>query len=480
MDLVNIPSNLEDPQYRYKMPRLISKFEGRGNAIKTCIVNMGDVARALHRPPQYATKWFGSALGCDSQFVRKEGDGEYCYINGSHDVSAFQSLLDEFIDKYVCCKQCHLPEVDMYISKGVVHGKCKACGWSNALDNKHRVANFMAKHPPDESGFNLKGRKGSKLDKKSALEVDSDFSDFDLDEDCADFSDSGSSGVSEGKDPKKEKKEKKAKKDKKEKKEKKQKKEKKEKKEKKLEDEALNSWFSDEEASEQISGEDTEVGDDTEEELDITYSAEDWPNSKIISACFEEDSDGRVITNDAPVVRQHKALATRPSCCRYDSNQVSNAIKALKDYVEDEGECLTVEGFFDELRLAQLAEVFDHKVRLYVVLETFLENGLDEQSVLAHKEHIEQSINNASMSGADVLWAFNAYLEAHPCAAKGFPLVLKTIYDEEWASENEILEYYRRDEFATEPGFMLAQKNAESFLRWLSTVESGDEDDNHE
>eukprot|EP00427_Karlodinium_veneficum_P039035 CAMPEP_0169296754 /NCGR_PEP_ID=MMETSP1016-20121227/65312_1 /TAXON_ID=342587 /ORGANISM="Karlodinium micrum, Strain CCMP2283" /LENGTH=106 /DNA_ID=CAMNT_0009388173 /DNA_START=178 /DNA_END=495 /DNA_ORIENTATION=- len=80
MELVNIPSTLKDPEYRYKMPRLISKFEGRGNAMKTCIVNMGDVARALHRPPQYTTKWFGSALGVDSQFVRKGGDGEYCYI----------------------------------------------------------------------------------------------------------------------------------------------------------------------------------------------------------------------------------------------------------------------------------------------------------------------------------------------------------------------------------------------------------------
>jgi len=36
MAMVNIPSTCNDPQYRYKMPRLMSKKEGRGNGSKTC------------------------------------------------------------------------------------------------------------------------------------------------------------------------------------------------------------------------------------------------------------------------------------------------------------------------------------------------------------------------------------------------------------------------------------------------------------
>eukprot|EP00406_Dinophysis_acuminata_P009698 CAMPEP_0179235214 /NCGR_PEP_ID=MMETSP0797-20121207/13291_1 /TAXON_ID=47934 /ORGANISM="Dinophysis acuminata, Strain DAEP01" /LENGTH=50 /DNA_ID=CAMNT_0020942421 /DNA_START=145 /DNA_END=294 /DNA_ORIENTATION=+ len=50
MAMLNIPSTVDDPQYRYKMPRLVAKKEGRGNGSKTCIVNMGDVATALNRP----------------------------------------------------------------------------------------------------------------------------------------------------------------------------------------------------------------------------------------------------------------------------------------------------------------------------------------------------------------------------------------------------------------------------------------------
>lgn len=40
---------------RYKMPRLVAKVEGKGNGIKTVIPNMGDIARALGRPP--TCKW---------------------------------------------------------------------------------------------------------------------------------------------------------------------------------------------------------------------------------------------------------------------------------------------------------------------------------------------------------------------------------------------------------------------------------------
>lgn len=48
----NIPSYAyaEDPFYRYKMPKMILKTEGKGNGIKTNIVNLVEVAKALRVP----------------------------------------------------------------------------------------------------------------------------------------------------------------------------------------------------------------------------------------------------------------------------------------------------------------------------------------------------------------------------------------------------------------------------------------------
>lgn len=50
MGSVNVNRSVSDAFYRYKMPRLMAKVEGKGNGIKTVIVNMVDVAKAIGRP----------------------------------------------------------------------------------------------------------------------------------------------------------------------------------------------------------------------------------------------------------------------------------------------------------------------------------------------------------------------------------------------------------------------------------------------
>jgi len=155
MAMCNIPSTNTDPQYRYKMPRLMAKVEGRGNGIKTCIVNMGEVARAIKRPPQYVTKFFGNDLGAQSTYTNKEGEGERSIVRGAHQVEDLRTSLDKFIEKYVCCENCHLPEIDMFIKKGIIQGRCNACGWQGELDNVDKLAAFILKNPPDESGMGL-------------------------------------------------------------------------------------------------------------------------------------------------------------------------------------------------------------------------------------------------------------------------------------------------------------------------------------
>ncbi len=51
MAMINVNRQTNDMFYRYKMPKLIAKVEGTGNGIKTVLVNISAVAKALIRPP---------------------------------------------------------------------------------------------------------------------------------------------------------------------------------------------------------------------------------------------------------------------------------------------------------------------------------------------------------------------------------------------------------------------------------------------
>lgn len=144
---VNIPSSIEDLFYRYKMPRMQLKTEGKGNGIKTNIMNLYDVAKSLRVPAEYPLKFMGHDLG--TQTIYKEKGNEITtVINGLFSEDAMRKSLDKFIEKYVICSKCKLPELILHVKKGIISGACNACGAKNELDNAHRLASFIVKNPP--------------------------------------------------------------------------------------------------------------------------------------------------------------------------------------------------------------------------------------------------------------------------------------------------------------------------------------------
>ncbi|KAF8106820.1 hypothetical protein N665_0131s0023 [Sinapis alba] len=158
MALQNIgASNRDDAFYRYKMPRMMTKIEGRGNGIKTNVVNMVEIAKALGRPAAYTTKYFGCELGAQSKFDEKTGTS---LVNGAHDTSKLAGLLENFIKKYVQCYGCGNPETEILITKTqMLQLKCAACGFISDVDMRDKLTAFILKHPPEQ--------KKSSKDKKS-------------------------------------------------------------------------------------------------------------------------------------------------------------------------------------------------------------------------------------------------------------------------------------------------------------------------
>ncbi|GMF71530.1 unnamed protein product [Aspergillus oryzae] len=162
MATVNIRRDVTDPFYRYKMERLQSKIEGKGNGIKTVVVNLNSVAQSLARPPAYVIKYFGFELG--AQANAKPTDVRWI-INGAHDAAKLQDYLDGFISKFVLCKKCKNPETDVIIKDDKIILDCKACGQRSDVDSRLKLSTFILRN--ETSG---KGGKKNKADKKTRRE----------------------------------------------------------------------------------------------------------------------------------------------------------------------------------------------------------------------------------------------------------------------------------------------------------------------
>ncbi|KAJ1332531.1 hypothetical protein BSLG_008833 [Batrachochytrium salamandrivorans] len=153
---VNIRRDVSDKFYRYKMPRLISKVEGKGNGIKTVIPNMSDVAKALI---------FGCELG--AQVIHDVANDRHI-VNGAHDAEKLQTLLDTFIDKFVLCPSCKNPETDLVITKDeFIMRDCKACGAHLPVDMRHKLVTYIIKNPPVSAKKSKKEKKSKKAERSN-------------------------------------------------------------------------------------------------------------------------------------------------------------------------------------------------------------------------------------------------------------------------------------------------------------------------
>ncbi|KAI5063582.1 hypothetical protein GOP47_0022129 [Adiantum capillus-veneris] len=171
MALQNIgASNRDDAFYRYKMPKLVTKIEGRGNGIKTNLVNMVEVAKALARAPAYTTKFFGCELGAQSKFDEKTGTA---IVNGAHDNAKLAGHLENFIKKYVQCYGCGNPETEISITRNqLIKLQCAACGFVSDVDMRDKLTTFILKNPPDQKKkTDKKGMRKPEIDRMKAGEA---------------------------------------------------------------------------------------------------------------------------------------------------------------------------------------------------------------------------------------------------------------------------------------------------------------------
>lgn len=162
---VNIPRSVVDPNYRYSMPLLEQRIEGKGINIHTTLLNLDSVAKALRTNKDYILKFFGYELSI--QVNNKNGD---IYLNGEIQEEDVLKVLDKFIEKYILCAKCRLPEMFILVNKErtALVGTCYSCAFKTPIDRAHKLSGYILKNPPqNQSEF-----KNLRDDNKAFEQVD--------------------------------------------------------------------------------------------------------------------------------------------------------------------------------------------------------------------------------------------------------------------------------------------------------------------
>lgn len=163
---------VEDPSYRYKMPRILAKVEGRGNGIKTVLVNVIDLGASLNREAPEITKFFGCEIGSQTSF---SADTDRAIVNGAHTAQDLQTHLCRYIENFVLCENCRLPETHYKVKAGAISQKCLACGHKSAIDMTHKLTTFILAQHKKAKETAAKAEKGGdkkKKDKKDGAAVE--------------------------------------------------------------------------------------------------------------------------------------------------------------------------------------------------------------------------------------------------------------------------------------------------------------------
>nr|QFG74324.1 MAG: hypothetical protein [Megaviridae environmental sample] len=125
---ININPNIDDNFYRYKMPDLIIKNDTK----LTKIVNLNDIATVLNIPSTILLKYFSVVLGTNSNHKKLT-------INGKYDKKHLLNTLYKFIESYIICKKCTIPELNFTYNNKDINITCSACGQNYKMESTNNI-----------------------------------------------------------------------------------------------------------------------------------------------------------------------------------------------------------------------------------------------------------------------------------------------------------------------------------------------------
>jgi translation initiation factor 2 subunit 2 len=104
-------------RFQIPVPRIF--YEGK----TTVLDNFASIADALNRDPDHLMKFLLQELGTAGKI-----EGHRGIFQGKFTEQAIQNQIEAYVDEYVICTECKLPDTHLIKSDRVLMLKCDACG----------------------------------------------------------------------------------------------------------------------------------------------------------------------------------------------------------------------------------------------------------------------------------------------------------------------------------------------------------------
>lgn len=137
-----------DPSYRYKMNPIKFTINGKGNGIFTIIHNLNDIGKSINHPENLLLKFLSTYFGSIS-------NEEKCSITGSYTDVQLQNAIQIYINRFVLCPACCIPETIPILRKEskkniLLDLKCSACGKTSEVKTNNKtedkIKDLIIKH----------------------------------------------------------------------------------------------------------------------------------------------------------------------------------------------------------------------------------------------------------------------------------------------------------------------------------------------
>ncbi|OPY27241.1 MAG: Translation initiation factor 2 subunit beta [Methanocella sp. PtaU1.Bin125] len=128
-DLLNrgksgLPENVET-RGRFEVPAARVLQQGK----KTTVINFGDICDSLNREQDTVAKYLLRELGTAGS--RREGR---LTLNGAFTADSVNAVIKKYVESYVMCRECHLPDTKLQKEGRRTFIRCEACGARYGVD----------------------------------------------------------------------------------------------------------------------------------------------------------------------------------------------------------------------------------------------------------------------------------------------------------------------------------------------------------